>query len=95
MKKLISLTSAALLLSSSVLAQDAAQLKEMSMQACDAQTAQLPEEQRAMALKVCTCTVDNTDYAKLTADSQAGDLEKVQADALAVAQKCAEDNGAG
>ena len=93
MKKLIALS--ALLLTTSAFSQDAAQLKEMSMQACDAQIAQLPEEQRGMALKVCQCTVDNTDYAKLTADSQAGDLEKVQAEALAVAQKCAEENGAG
>ena len=93
MKKLVTLT--ALLLSTSAFAQDATQLKEMSMQACDAQTAQLPEEQRSMALKVCECTVNNTDYEKLTADSQSGDLEKVQADALAVAQKCAEENGVG
>lgn len=92
MKKLVTL--AALLLTTSAFAQDAAQLKELSMQACEAQILQLPEEQRSMTLKVCECTVSNTDYEKLAADSQSGDLEKVQADALAVAQKCAEENGA-
>lgn len=91
---------AALLFATTAFAQDAgqpdaAQLKEMSMQACDAQTAQLPEEQKEMAMKVCECTVSNTDYDALMTNSQAGDLEKVQADAMAVAQKCAEDNGAG
>jgi len=76
----------------SVLAQDAAQLKETSLSACDAQAAQMPEIQREQVSKICKCTVENTDYEELLTKSAAGDTAGVQADAIAVAQKCAEDH---
>jgi len=72
-------------------AQDAAQLKEMSLKACDAQASQVPETQRETILKICKCTVENTDYESLIKKSAAGD-ESAQADAIAVAQKCQKEN---
>jgi hypothetical protein len=77
--------------SHAVFAQDAAQLKDVSMQACDAQAAQVPEAQRELMSKICKCTVENTDYEAFLEKSASGD-ESVQADAIAVAQKCAEEN---
>ena len=74
-----------------VYAQDASQLKEMSMQACDAQAAQVPEAQRESMSKICKCTVENTDYDALLKKSASGDAS-VQTDAIAVAQKCAKEN---
>jgi len=75
----------------SVFAQDAAQLKESSLAACNAQAAQLPEDQKYVVTKICECTVENTDYETLIAKNAAGDTS-AQADAIAVAQKCAEEN---
>jgi len=75
----------------SVQAQDAAQLKEMSMKACDAQASQVPEAQRESVSKICKCTVENTDYDSLIAKSAAGDAS-AQQDAIKVAQKCAKEN---
>lgn len=73
-------------------AQDAAQLKEMSMKACDAQATQVPEAQRESMSKICKCTVENTDYESLIAKSAAGDTS-AQTDVIAVAQKCAKEGG--
>lgn len=89
MKNLIILTSIviALLASGMTFGQDAAQLKEMSLKACDAQSSQVPEEQREQVAKICKCTVENTDYETLIAKSAAGDAS-AQTDAIAVAQKC-------
>ena len=71
-------------------AQDAAQLKQISIDACDAQVAQIPEDQRELVLEICKCTVENTDYEALLAKAAAGD-QSLQADAIAVAQKCQEE----
>jgi len=72
-------------------AQDADQIKSLSLQACEQQAAQLPEDQRELVMKICECTVENTDYETLLAKSAAGDTS-VQADALAVAQQCQADH---
>jgi len=89
MKNLILLLSVAGLASHSIstLAQDPAQLKETSLQACDAQSTQVPEAHREMVLRMCRCTAENTDYESLIAKSAAGDLS-FQDDALAVAKQC-------
>lgn len=92
MKK--SLTLLLLAFSASVFAQDAAQLKEMAMQACASQVAQLPAEQQDAAAATCQCTVKNTDYEKMMSATQAGDIDSVKADAAAVAQKCIEAESA-
>ena len=89
-KLLLSLTLiSASFVSHSIFAQDVSQMKEMSMKACESQAAQMPEAQKEMILNMCKCTVENTDYEALIAKSAAGDTS-VQADALAVAQKCAQ-----
>lgn len=92
MKKLIILLAVATASLGSVttFAQDAAQLKEMSMKACDAQASQVPEAQRASMTQICKCTVENTDYESLMTKTAAGDAS-AQTDAMAVAQKCAEE----
>ena len=93
MKKILILLSLISISASSVsaFAQDAAQLKASSLAACNAQAAQLPEDQKYVVTKICECTVENTDYATLIAKSAAGDTS-AQTDAIAVAQKCAEEN---
>lgn len=89
---IISLSIAATLLGSGItFAQDAAQLKDMSLKACDAQASQIPEAQREQVSKICKCTVENTDYEALIAKSAAGDAS-AQTDAIAVAQKCASES---
>lgn len=92
MKKLIILFAAATVSLGSVaaFAQDANELKEMSLKACDAQASQAPEAQREMMTHICKCTAENTDFASLIEKTAAGD-ESAQADAIAVAQKCAEE----
>ena len=92
MKKLIILLAVvtASLGSATTFAQDAAQLQEMSMKACDAPASQAPEAQRESMTQICKCTVENTDYESLMAKTAAGDTS-AQTDAVAVAQKCAED----
>lgn len=72
-------------------AQDAAQLKEFSMQACAAQAAQVEESLRENLIKICECTVENTDFDTLIKKSAAGDTS-FQADAQAVVQQCQQDN---
>jgi hypothetical protein len=51
----------------------------------------VPEAQRESMLHICKCTVENTDYESLISKSAAGG-ESAQDDAIAVAQKCAEEN---
>ena len=72
-------------------AQDAKQLKEESLKACDAQAAQMPESQRELVSKVCKCTVEKTDYESLLAKIAAGDAT-AQDDAIAVATQCQKDH---
>jgi len=92
-KTIIALSLAATALTTlTVAAQDAAQIKELSLQACATQAAQMPEAQRELVNKICKCTVENTDYDEFLKKTAAGDTASVQADALAVAQKCQADN---
>ena len=94
MKKIIIALSiaASALTTLSASAQDAEQIKELSLKACATQSEQMPEEQRELVMKICTCTVENTDYTVLLEKTAAGDTASVQADALAVAQQCQADN---
>jgi hypothetical protein len=87
---LLSIATAALALNT-IFAQGSVQLKEMSMKACEAQSSQVPEAQRESMFHICKCTVENTDYESLISKSAAGG-ESAQDDAIAVAQKCAEEN---
>jgi len=91
MKKKVLLL-AALLASTTALAQQSADdLKKSTLEACDAQAATLPEEQREMVAKVCKCSAENTDY-ELMLKAQSGDQDAVtQAtqSAMEVGQKCA------
>ncbi len=90
MKKVILMT--AVLASTSAFAQlSADDLKKSTLEACQTQAAALPEEQRAMVEKVCTCSAENTDY-ELMLKAQSGDQDAVtQAteSAMKVGQKCA------
>jgi len=93
MKKTITVISTVMMSLSALnsFAQDASQLKEISLKACEAQALQVEESQRELVMKICECTVENTDYESLTAKSAAGDAS-VQDDAIAVAQKCQKEN---
>ena len=85
---LASMTAIILLTSSLAFSQSAEDLKKQSLQVCEAQVAQLPEEQKAQVLSICNCTIENTDYEKVLKYSQEGNLTKVQEDAIKVAQEC-------
>lgn len=81
---------ATLFSTSAIAQQDIKQLKEAALQTCDAQAASLPEASREAVLKVCKCSVENTDYELIMkAASDPNVMEKVQAKALEVGQKCA------
>jgi len=71
-------------------AQDAKQLKEIALKACETQMEQVPAEMRERAMKTCKCTVEKTDYAAVIEAQKAGNLEKIQADATATAMECAQ-----
>lgn len=80
---------AALVSTSALAQQDANQLKEASIQACDAQASAMPEANRDAALKLCKCAAENTDYELiLKAATDPSIMEEVQAKALEVSQKC-------
>ena len=68
---------------------DASQLKEAALKACATQVDSVPENMREKTKKVCECNVNNTDYAAVLAAQKSGDSEKVQQDALKVAEACA------
>lgn len=91
MKKITFL--ALLITASTSSAQEIEQMKEASMQACNAQVAKLSAEQQEAGLKVCECTVENTDFEALQADTQTGNIQKVIADSQAIAQDCAKKHG--
>ncbi|WP_395373735.1 hypothetical protein [Marinicella sp. W31] len=78
-------------LTSIAFAQDAKQLKEIALKACDTQMEQVPAEMRDRAVKTCKCTVNKTDYEALLTAQKAGNMEKIQADATAVAMECAKE----
>ena len=85
---LASISTAFLLASPLAFSQTAEELKKQSLQVCHAQAAQLPEEQKAQVLSICSCTIENTDYKKVLKYSKEGNLSKVQEDAIKVAQEC-------
>lgn len=74
---------------SSSFAMDAEQLKKTSMEACKTQSEQVPVEMRPQMIEACECSVKKTDYDAVLGAQKAGDTEKLQADALKVAQECA------
>jgi hypothetical protein len=86
MKKMVII--ATVIFSTSSFAQDAEQMREASLSACDAQAAQMPEAQKELVLKTCKCSVENTDYAAMLAAAQSGDMAKSQELAMATAEKC-------
>ena len=79
---------ALLLISPFSLAQTGADLKAQTLQICQAQAAQLADEQKELILALCNCTVENTDYDQVLKDSIAGNITKIQEDATKVAQEC-------
>ena len=79
------------MLSSAGFAMDANQLKEAALKACDTQLESVPEEMREASKKTCACNAKNTDYAAVLEAQQSGDMEKVQQDALKVAEACAKE----
>lgn len=90
MKKVILMAS--FLASASAYAQlSADDLKKSALEACQAQAAAIPEEQRGMIVKVCECSAENTDY-EIMLKAQSGDQEaitKATESAMKVGQKCA------
>jgi len=72
-------------------AMDADQLKDLALKACGTQLESIPEEMRAQSKKACECGVKNTDYAAVLEAQKTGNTEKLQQDAVAVAQKCAQE----
>lgn len=67
-------------------------MKKMALQACEANVANIPAEQKEMVLKTCKCTVEKTDYAEVLKASQSGDVDAVTKKAQAVALECAKAN---
>jgi len=53
----------------------------------------LSADQQEAGLKVCECTVENTDFEALQSDTQTGNIQKVIADSQAIAQDCAKKHG--
>ena len=86
-----SLVTTCMLTTNLAFSQSAEDLKAQSLQICDAQVNQLPEEQRETVSAICTCTVENTDYEQLLKNSQEGNITKVQEDAAKVAEQCQKD----
>ena len=89
MKKM--LTIIFVILSSTGFAMDADQMKAAALKACDTQLESVPEAMREQSKKTCECNVNNTDYAAVLEAQQSGDTEKVQQDALIVAEDCARE----
>lgn len=80
-----------ILITSVGFAMDANQLQEAALKACDTQLENVPENMREQSKKTCECNVNNTDYAAMLAAQKTGDTDKIQADALKVAQECAKE----
>lgn len=74
---------------SSSFAMDATQMKDAALKACQTQMEQVPEEMREKSKQACECSVNKTDYQAMLDAQEAGDTEKLQADAVKVAQECA------
>lgn len=67
-----------LVLTTSAMANDAENMKQQDLQACDMKTQQLPEEIKAQKKQSCQCVVENTDYEALVEANKNGDHAKVQ-----------------
>lgn len=67
-----------LALGTSVMANEAENMKQQDLQACNMKTQQLPKEMRAQQKQNCQCVVENTDYEALVEANKNGDLAKVQ-----------------
>lgn len=85
MKKLLILS---LIATMAVYAQDAEQMKKDALVDCSTKVELLPAESREAVMRSCTCKVNNTDYEAVIVDIQAGNTDKLQADSLAVIEKC-------
>lgn len=83
---------ATFLASTSAFAQQSADdLKKSALEACQAQAAAIPEEQRGIVMNVCKCSAENTDY-EIMLKAQSGDQDavtKATENAMKVGQKCA------
>ncbi len=71
-------------------AMDAEQLKEAALKTCETQLESVPENMREKSKKTCECTVKKTDYEKVLAAQKSGNTEALQADAVKIAQECAQ-----
>ncbi|MFV0543162.1 MAG: hypothetical protein ACK5L8_05650 [Marinicella pacifica] len=89
MKKM--LTVSLFMLSASVFAMDAEQLKESDLQACQSKAQSVPEGSLDQFNKTCECEVENTDYEALAEARKSGDLKKVKALKAEAAEKCEVD----
>lgn len=69
---------------------EVSELKTKALEACGAQLEQVPEEMREQATVICECTVENMDYAKLEALTNAGESQEAMKLSMEVAQKCSE-----
>lgn len=79
------------MLSTSAFSMDADQLKAAALKACDTQSENVPEAIQELSKKTCECNVKNTDYAAVLDAQSSGDTEKVQQDAVKIAEKCAKE----
>ncbi|VAW46746.1 hypothetical protein MNBD_GAMMA02-233 [hydrothermal vent metagenome] len=70
---------------------DASQLKEQALKVCETQLENVPEDMREMSKKICECKANKTDYEAVLTVKESGDTEKITADALKIAQECAEE----
>lgn len=86
---LLVVASSAAMANSDVSAED---MKKMALEACEANVANIPAEQKEMVLKTCKCTVEKTDYAEVLKASQSGDVDAVTKKAQEAALECAKAN---
>lgn len=88
MKTLIGLTF--WLLAAPLFAQNADELRAMSMKGCDIRVESLADEQRQRKLEICKCTVSSTDYDALYFATRSGvlDFQKTQAESKVILKKC-------
>lgn len=90
MFKVTAILTAFMLLQTSIWAADTSEMKEQVLAACKTQMEQMPEEHKKQGLAMCKCTAEKTDYDALIA----GDVTKIQEDALKNAEICAKEAGA-
>ena len=64
--------------SSAIANEEAENMKQQDLRACEMQAQQLPEEVRAEQQKNCKCVIEHTDYEALVEANKSGDMAKVQ-----------------